>query len=164
MLWQSNGDKMKHTNEWNRKFLELAAHVAQWSKDPSTKVGAVIVRPDRTITSVGYNGFPRGVADNEARYANRETKYGMVVHAEINAILNAKEDMAGHSIYVYPPFITPPTCDRCAVAVIQSGIKEVVGYAPNPDTVKKYAHWNGAIDRARLMYEEAGINMVEVNI
>ena len=53
--------------KWDRRFLALAEHVADWSKDPSTKTGAVIVRPDRTIASMGYNGFPRGMADTDDR-------------------------------------------------------------------------------------------------
>ena len=66
------------SDKWDRRFLELANFVASWSKDPSTKVGAVIVRADRTVASMGFNGFPRGVLDHEGRYADRATKYAMV--------------------------------------------------------------------------------------
>jgi dCMP deaminase len=86
-------------NKWDTRFLDLAALVASWSKDPSTKVGAVIVRPDRTVASLGYNGFPRGVADTESRYEDRETKYQLVVHAEANAIISAGESVKGMTMY-----------------------------------------------------------------
>lgn len=116
-------------SKWDRRFLDMAAFVATWSKDPSTQVGAVIVRPDRTIASVGYNGFPRGVSDDDARYADRSLKYPMIVHAEMNAILSAKEPLLGYAIYVTP--LAP--CATCAGAIIQSGIKRVVATCRKPD-------------------------------
>ena len=73
-------------DKWKRRFIELAKHISTWSKDPSTQVGAVIVRPDKTIASVGFNGFPRGVDDRPEKLADRPLKYQMIVHAEINAI------------------------------------------------------------------------------
>ena len=86
-------------SEWDKYFMDLAGLVSSKSKDPSTKVGAVVVRPDRTIAAMGYNGFPRGVLDLPERYADRPTKYSMVVHAEANAIVSAKGDLAGCKIY-----------------------------------------------------------------
>ena len=71
---------------WDMRFLEMAQLVASWSKDPSTKVGATIVDDDRRVISVGYNGFPKGVADNK-RLEDRDEKYKMIVHAERNALL-----------------------------------------------------------------------------
>ena len=141
--------------KWDDRFLKLAQHVSQWSKDPSTKVGAVIVRPDRTIASVGYNGFPRGMDDNPTLYYHREIKYERMVHAEMNAILNAKEPLEGHTLYIWPMF----TCDRCAVHVIQSGIKRVV--APIlPDSVT--GTWSGFINSAQDYYDEAGVEWEEI--
>ena len=108
--------------KWDRRFIALAGHVAQWSKDPSTKVGAVLVRPvDMTVISMGFNGFPRGVNDLEERYSNRPLKYKLVVHAELNAILTAKEPLTGAHLYV-----TLSPCNECAKAIIQSGIARVV--------------------------------------
>ena len=75
--------------KWDLRFLKLAHHVGQWSKDPSTKVGAVIVDAQRRVLGIGYNGFPRGVDDSPGRYHDRPTKLDMVVHAETNAIMNA---------------------------------------------------------------------------
>ena len=103
---------------WHKRFFNLADLVGSWSKDPSTKVGAVIVRPDRTIASVGYNGFPRGVEDV---YTTRDAKLLRTVHAEANAILAAQEPLRGYTLYVTP--LHP--CANCAAYIIQSGIKEV---------------------------------------
>lgn len=103
---------------WHKRFFDLADLVGSWSKDPSTKVGAVIVRPDRTIASVGYNGFPRGVEDV---YTTRDAKLLRTVHAEANAILAAQEPLRGYTLYVTP--LHP--CANCAAYIIQSGIKEV---------------------------------------
>ncbi len=97
------------SDKWDDRFLNLAKFVAEWSKDPSTKVGAVIVRPDRTVASVGYNGFPRGVLDHVDRYSDRDTKYAMVVHAENNALINARQSLEGCTLYVTPL----PPCTQC---------------------------------------------------
>lgn len=134
---------------WDYRFLELAKHIAQWSKDPSTKVGAVIVRPDRTIASVGYNGFPRGVWDQAERYNDRQQKYPMVVHAEMNAILSSKEPLSGYTIYVNP--VSP--CATCSGAIIQSGIKRVVALA----AIGSLPNWTEHTKITRLMYQEAEI-------
>ena len=107
---------------WDDRFLGLAAHIATWSKDPSTKCGAVLVRPDRTIASLGYNGFPRGIEDAPELYANREEKYKRVVHAEMNAMLFAREPVAGMTLYTWPCL----PCCRCATCIIQMGIVRVV--------------------------------------
>ena len=110
------------SEKWDGRFLELATFIAEWSKDPSTKVGAAIVRPDRTVAAVGYNGFPRGVLDHAERYQDRSTKYEMVVHAEMNALLSTRESLEGYTLYVAPL----PPCSQCAAAIIQRGIRRVV--------------------------------------
>ncbi len=112
--------KDEELTAWDTKMMGLAEHVAQWSKDPSTKVGAVLVDPCFRVVSVGYNGFPRNVEDTTERYNDRETKYGFVVHAEINAILNAVDISRARSIYT-----TLFPCRECAKAIIQAGIREV---------------------------------------
>lgn len=106
---------------WDARFMELAALVGSWSKDPSTKVGAVIVRPDRTIVSAGYNGFPRGVPDRPEDYANRGVKYPRVVHAEVNAIVTSHGQTTGCTIYT-----TMMPCPQCAALIIQAGLVRVV--------------------------------------
>ena len=109
-------------NKWDKRFMDLAQHVAQWSKDPSTKVGAIIVDDKRRILGTGYNGFPRGVDDSEDRYNDRELKYRFVVHSELNAILNAVGPVEGCTLYVWPLF----TCHDCAKLVIQAGIAKII--------------------------------------
>lgn len=134
--------------DWDDRFLELAALVGGWSKDPSTKVGAVIVRPDRTIASLGYNGFPRGVDDT---YKDREHKLLRTVHAEMNAILSAREPVNGYTLYVTP--LCP--CANCAAAIIQSGIVQVI--ARMPETPRP--EWKASFEAAREMFNQAGIGL-----
>lgn len=137
--------------DWDDRFLDLADHIADWSKDPSTKVGAVIVRPNRTIASVGYNGFPRGVDDDPKRLNNRPIKYAMTVHAEANAILSADGRLDGCSLYVTP--LHP--CSNCAALIIQAGITKVVARMPNDP-----AHWADSFDKAKIMFDEAGVEII----
>ena len=132
---------------WDRYFLGVAEAVAKASKDPSTKVGSVIVRPDRTFVSFGYNGFPRGIADTEERLNDRDVKNGLVVHAEVNAILTAREPLHGSCIYIWP-FLS---CKKCALTVIQAGIKRVV--APLNDNER----WAASFREAQDIYDEAGV-------
>ena len=105
--------------------MGLAHLSALRSKDPSTQVGAAIVDENHRVVSVGYNGFPQGVSDDEFPWAREgatlDTKYAFVVHAELNAILNSQRSVRGCSIYVslFP-------CNECAKAIIQSGIKKIV--------------------------------------
>jgi dCMP deaminase len=81
--------------KWDLRFLELAQLVSRWSKDTSTKVGAVIVTPENVVISIGYNGFAKRMPDAEEHYADREEKYSRIVHAETNAILFARTDVRG---------------------------------------------------------------------
>lgn len=138
--------------DWTQRFLDLADHVGQWSKDPSTKVGAVIVRPDRTIISVGYNGFPRLVSDNNERYADRDIKYQMVVHAEINAILTAGQSLKHCTLYVSP--LHP--CPQCAAAIIQSGIWRVISRKTERDD------WKERLEISCQMFREANVTLTLV--
>jgi dCMP deaminase len=144
------------SERWDRKYLELAKHVSMWSHDPSTKVGAIVVNWDYQQEFLGYNGFPKGVLDTSERYADRELKYKMVVHAEVNAILKAGHLAKGATLYVYPSFSLPPICNECAKVAIQAGIKEVVGYNPdlNDERVKR---WLQSIEISQTMFKEAGI-------
>jgi dCMP deaminase len=134
---------------WHAYFFDLCMANAAMSKDPSTKVGAVIVRPDRTVVSMGYNGFPRGCNDDPKLYADRETKYRRVIHAEMNAILTAKEPLHGCTLYVWPM----PPCDRCAAHIAQAGIKVV--YAPFPEP-----RWAMSCEAGRTLLAEAGVDSV----
>lgn len=143
---------------WDKFFLGMAEYISTASKDPSTKVGAVIVDNNRMVVGLGYNGFPRGVADTEERYNDRPTKYKMIVHAEQNAIINAGHRTEGSTIYVYPAFGKPPLCSTCAKSVIQAGIKRVVGYIPqlSSDVIER---WSDEIAFSQTMCGEAGLIM-----
>ena len=137
--------------DWDARFLSLARHVAGWSKDPSTQVGAVIADRKHRVVGIGYNGFPRGVDDCPALYADRAEKYPRVVHAELNAILNAVKGVEGCVIYVWPFF----TCCECAKAIIQAGIVRVVAPPPAERPASRY-------DVSETMYAEAGVDVVRM--
>lgn len=134
--------------KWMHRFLELAYTVSSWSRDPSTKVGAVIATEDHRILSIGFNGFPRGVDDDPKRYENKQLKYKLVCHAERNALDNAHFDVTGATLYC-----TLFTCNECAKSIIQRGIKTVI--TPRPNIVEgddKY-NWKESLE----MYQEAGV-------
>lgn len=149
--------------KWHRRFLSMAREVSTWSKDPSTKVGAVMVNDLREVVGLGYNGFPRGVADTSERLENREIKYEMVVHAEVNAMINAGHRARGATLYVWPSFGIPSICSNCCKAVIQAGVKRVVGAVPDaPPEVQ--ARWASSIATSRQMCQEAGVEMLAVRL
>ena len=112
------------SDKWDIRFLELAKHISGWSKDPSTKVGCIVVGEDREIRSTGFNGFPRGISDDNDRLLDREKKYPLICHAEENAIMHAAR--IGVSLKGSTAYVTWPPCSRCARSLIQAGIKEVV--------------------------------------
>lgn len=147
-------------SKWDKRFIELAQLVASWSKDPSTKCGAVIIRPDKTLASVGFNGFPKGCDDSEEIYNNRELKYGRMVHAEVNAILHAQEDLTGYTIYTAQDPPIGASCDRCTTNVIQAGIKEIKYLAPKVLEER----WRESLDRGLAMYKEAGVSVIPLEI
>lgn len=134
--------------KWEARFMKMAQEVASWSRDPSTKVGCVIVRPDKTIASLGFNGFARGVEDSNERLENRDQRLLFTTHAELNAILGAREPLDGCSIFVWP--MQP--CAHCASAIIQSGIKTV--YCPISDIRNE---WADSFEAAFKMFVEAGV-------
>jgi len=126
-------------NKWDNRFLDMAALVATWSKDPSTQVGAVIVDKDNRVVSVGFNGFPQHMPDHTDSYSNREEKYSRVIHAEMNALLFSNRPVHGCTIYS-----TLLSCDRCFVHLAQAGITRFVSpiaetERPWFETVRKYA-------------------------
>ena len=135
-------------NKWDYKFLDLAGFISKWSRDPSTKVGAVITDTDNRIVSIGYNGFPKGIKDNE-RLKNRNLKYEMIVHAEVNALLFANTSVEGCTIYTWP--FMP--CSRCASLVIQSGIKRVVSMK------NKDERWDENFELSKKMFLESGVKL-----
>jgi dCMP deaminase len=133
---------------WHSKFISLCDCVARWSKDPSTKVGAVIVDDRHRIVSVGYNGFPRGVNDSQERLLDRATKLQLTVHAEPNAILNSRGSVEGCSLYIN----SLPPCHECARLIINAGIRNVFyPSAPIPE------RWKESCSLAQDIFKEAGV-------
>jgi dCMP deaminase len=142
-------------DKWDRRFLERAELVAECSKDPSTKVGAVVVRPNLTTAGDGYNGFPRGMVDHPELYADREVKYSRIIHAELNAILNAYGSVEGCTIYC-----THFPCTACALVIIQTGIERVVTKKPTEDMLSR---WGEQFEKTRAFFAEAEIEVVEID-
>jgi dCMP deaminase len=139
------------SNNWDKRFLDLAEHISEWSKDPSKKIGAVAVGAQRQILAQGYNGFPRGIDDTTDRYDNREEKYKLVVHAEMNVIYNASYNgvsLNGSTLYVHGL----PVCSDCAKGIIQVGVKNVImRKAKTPDI------WLESWKRTETMFKESGV-------
>jgi dCMP deaminase len=142
-------------SKWDLRFLHLANEVATWSKDPSTQVGAVIAK-DKHVVSLGFNGFPKGMRDDAYLYEDRERKYERVIHAEVNAILNARfQPVAGSFLYV-----NRPVCCGCALHVVQAGITRVVcEYEATEEFLNRWRH---SMQKSKAFFEEAGIEYVEV--
>jgi dCMP deaminase len=127
--------------------MDLAEHIADWSYDPSTKVGAVVVDDRNRIISIGYNGFPRGVKDLAKRYEDRPTKHLFVAHAERNALDNSPMSVEGCTMYV--PLLP---CNECAKSIIQRGIKKVVSYTP---VREDSFNW----EITKQMFRESGVTL-----
>lgn len=138
-------------NRWDEFFFSLCKTNAGMSKDPSTKVGSVIVRPDRTVVSMGWNGFPKRSKDSENLYSDREIKYQRIIHAEMNAIIHAREPLHGCTLYSWP--LGP--CERCMPHIIQAGIIRVV--SPEPSLTRPWGHSQVI---AADMAEEAGVQII----
>ena len=139
------------SEKWDVRFVKLAMHIANWSKDPSTKVGCVVVGEDREIRSTGFNGFPRGIKDDEERLLDREQKYPLICHAEENAIMHAAR--IGVSLKGSTAYVTWPPCSRCTRSLIQSGIKEII--YPTPGEIPE--RWIEDFNISNSMISEAGV-------
>jgi dCMP deaminase len=135
--------------KWTQRFLDLAAVVAAWSKDPSTKVGAVAVHPaSRAVLETGYNGLPRGVEDQPCRM-ERPAKYLWTAHAEENLVAHAaRKTLEGATVYV-----THLCCANCTRMLINAGVKRIV-CGPGL-TNMDYEHFTVA----RKMMAEAGVEL-----
>lgn len=135
------------------KFVGIARAVSQMSKDPSTKVGALIVGPGMEIRATGWNGFPRGVEDTPERLNDRPTKYRFVVHAEANAIANAAR--SGAALEGCALLVTElHPCNDCAKLIIQAGISRVFAPLPGDDE-----RWADSFEVAATMFREAGVQV-----
>tara|TARA_E500000178_G_scaffold339713_1_gene381557 strand:+ start:2261 stop:2701 length:441 start_codon:yes stop_codon:yes gene_type:complete len=137
-------------NKWDDRFIRLAQEISTWSKDPSKKIGAIIVK-DKRILATGYNGFPKGIDDAPEKYENRELKYELVVHAEMNAIYNATFNgisLKDSTLYVWGL----PVCSECTKGIIQVGINRIVMAA---DDVPQ--RWLDSFKKSSDMFDEANI-------
>lgn len=162
--WDYMGRRMREEDKkdlkWDRRFMEMAQTISTWSKDPSSKIGAVVVNDEKRILATGYNGFPRGIEDSEERLNNRDEKYPRIIHAEMNALMNALYNgvsVKGCTLYVYGL----PICPDCTKCVIQAGIKRVV--IPTFKTEK--GEWEKIwLERSLPMFKESGVAVVDLSL
>ena len=142
-------ETMKSGDKWDLRFLRMAREVASWSKDPSTKVGAVIADGKRFVCT-GFNGFPEGDADKVEDYTNRDIKLSKIIHAENNAIMFATESLKGFTMYTWP--LMP--CAHCASMIVQKKLKRVVSVLnDNP-------RWQDSFKITRESLEKNGVELV----
>lgn len=142
----------KRQRKWDLRFLGMIKHsIAPWSKDPSTQCGSIIARDLNKFVSLGYNGYPAGVDDDDS-LNHRELKYAKVIHSEVNAILFARCDLSNCTLYVWPI----PPCSACMSVIIQVGIKRVVSINPT-DEIK--SRWNNSNEIAFEMAKQANIEV-----
>lgn len=144
-------------NKWHQRFINLAKEIAAWSKDPSTKCGAIIVSKDRRILATGYNGLPHGYNDYCLTSMPREEKYKRVVHAEMNAILNAAKHGAkldNSTLYVSGL----PICCNCAKHITSVGIKTVVV----DKHILKHERWQEDWKVSKEIFKEVNIEILEI--
>lgn len=152
---------MKTTNgkrvlQWLNHFIDMAKLISTMSKDPSKKIGVVIVDAHNRIVSTGFNGFPRGIEDSQERLENKDYKRAITLHAEENAILYAKQDLTGCDMYIYGL----PPCSHCAAMIIQSGIRNI--YYRIPDEYEISDHWKENLAIAETILNEVGINLLNI--
>ena len=141
---------------WHEYFIDIAEGVSTKSKDRSTKVGAIIVGPNKEVRTTGFNGFPRGVDDDVEERHERPTKYIYTAHAEENCISNAA--MVGVSLLdcvMYLNWEPTAVCSRCARAVINSGLVAIIG--PNKQFPSKNKDWQEDFKHSTLMLNERGV-------
>jgi len=136
--------------KWHVRFIKLAHEVSTWSIDPSTKVGCVLVKNKRVI-STGYNGFPKNISDNFDRLMDREQKYEITVHAEVNAVTTAA--LHGVSTDGATAYVTWNPCSRCAAVLINAGITSVYASAENEIPTR----WLSNFILASNLLAEAGV-------
>ena len=144
-------------DKWDMRFMNVAREISTWSKDPSKQIGAVAVNSDRRILATGYNGFPKGIEDTPERYENRELKYSLVVHAEMNCIYNATFNgisLKDATLYVWGL----PVCSDCAKGIIQVGINRIV--MATGDVPGK---WSDSFEKSKTMFEEANVEISDIN-
>lgn len=153
------------SDRWHAHFIQKALTCSDMSKDPNTRVGAVIIGPDRETRSDGFNGLPRGLKDTPERLADRDVKNELTVHAEVNAVTNAARigvSTRGCTLYLAATDHTGevwggPPCVNCSLVLMQAGIARIVAppFKPGP------SKWRDSIERARGLLLEASIEYEE---
>lgn len=151
---------IKHFSElsseehWDYHYLGMAEHISKKSKDPSSKVGSVIVDNEHRTISTGYNGLPKGVDDIPEILENRDRKYAQIIHAEENAILFARQSLKNYMIYVWPMM----SCCSCCSKIIQSGIKKVV------TVTNDVLRWKESFDISRTTFDLCNVEVIEYDL
>lgn len=154
-------EAIESKTKWRNRMIDLAKHVSNWSRDNNAKVGAVLVSKKGGDITLGYNGFPFGVKDDN-RYDEKKLKLNIIVHAEVNAIIAAGSRAVDGHLYV----VGKPICARCAGPIIQSGIKRVFAEKPKdegtypPVTDPDKTDWEEIGRLAVTMLKEAGVECI----
>ena len=143
-------------NKWDIRFLRLAREVASWSKDPSTKLGCVLVSSDKKDVRLGYNGFPSMMEDRPEWLNDRTEKYSRIIHAEKNAKSNAKCSIVGWTQYTWPF----ASCDRCLVEMAQDGIVRFVSPKMTPELEVR---WGDSVKKSRQYAKEMNLSFIEID-
>lgn len=141
-------------DRWDLRHYLLAMHVASWSKDPTTRVGAVAVGVDRRNIALGYNGFPPGIYDLRERYEDRPTKYLFTQHAERNVLDNAHFDLCGGTLVT-----TMFPCVECAKSIISKGITRLITAAPPEPLPDGEKSWRDTVPVSKQMLREARVSI-----
>ncbi|MDZ5761439.1 deoxycytidylate deaminase [Lyticum sinuosum] len=158
----SNDELITRPMSWDEYFITIAYVVGMKSKDPSTKIGAVIVSVNHEIISTGYNGLPRGIVDYAKYYKNKEYKYIAGNHAEENAIINAaRSGVSTNNCMIYVPWFP---CAGCTRMIIQSGIKKVIYHKHFPGNKENCpSHWQESMSISKTMLDESRVKVKSFN-
>jgi dCMP deaminase len=141
--------------QWCDRFLNLAEEVSTWSKDPKGGVGAVLVDERKRVIGLGFNGFPDRIPDDPALLADQDAKLPRMIHAEVNAVLNAVVPVHGASL-----FTTLAPCAECAKLLIQAGVVAVYR-RPHPE--ERHRRWAESFRIAEVILKEAGVEVTAVD-
>lgn len=148
------------SQRWQRYYMGMAEYVATGSKDGSSRFGSVLVKPNKRLASIGFNGFPTRIPDDPDILNDperRQEKYDLIVHAEENCLDNYE----GFDTQGYHLFVTAHPCEQCAKRITNTGIEYVYWCADKTDYMER---WGDSIKRATTKLERAGIKMVPVKL
>lgn len=141
-----------HRDRWDARHMALAIHVSAWSKDPSTKVGAVLVGKNQRDIALGYNGFPPGIGDSSERLLDRRVKYLLTQHAERNVLDNARFEVSGSTLIT-----TAYPCVECAKSIVSKGVSRLVT-TPRPAPIGEPS-WRDTLEWSENLFREAGLEV-----